>query len=65
MDIRSFSLNMEVSVMIQGRDFVRSVRRVEDGYRARSRELVLDDWTGRPVSEKIRDNLARLTSSLQ
>lgn len=65
MDIRSFSLNMEVSVMIQGRDFVRSVRRIEDGYRARSRELVLDDWTGRPVSEKIRDNLARLTSSLQ
>jgi cardiolipin synthase len=65
MDIRSFSLNMEVSVMIHGRDFVRSVRRIEDGYRANSRELALQDWTGRPVRDKIRDNLARLTSSLQ
>ncbi|MGP5163683.1 cardiolipin synthase [Arthrobacter rhombi] len=65
MDIRSFSLNMEVSVMIQGHDFVQGVRRIEDGYRANSRQLVLEDWTDRPAGEKILDNLARLTSSLQ
>ncbi len=65
MDIRSFSLNMEVSVMIQGHDFVQGVRRIEDGYRANSRQLALEDWTDRPAGEKILDNLARLTSSLQ
>ncbi|MDN5812017.1 MAG: cardiolipin synthase [Micrococcaceae bacterium] len=65
MDIRSFSLNMEVSVMIQGAAFVRRVRAIEDGYRTNSRQLALQDWVGRPAREKVLDNLARLTSSLQ
>jgi cardiolipin synthase len=64
-DIRSFSLNMEVSVLIHGRSIVDAVRAIEDGYRAASRELVLAEWLRRPVSQLIRDNLARLTSSLQ
>ncbi|MEE1620179.1 cardiolipin synthase [Zafaria sp. J156] len=65
MDIRSFSLNMEVSVMLHGRGLVDDVRRIQDGYRAASRELVLGDWLQRPLGQKVRDNLARLTSSLQ
>ena len=65
MDIRSFSLNMEVSVMVHGRDFVQRMRRVEDSYRANSDRLELADWLERPLGQKVRDNLARLTSSLQ
>ncbi|MEC5190864.1 MULTISPECIES: cardiolipin synthase [unclassified Arthrobacter] len=65
MDIRSFTLNMEVSVLVHGRTFVDAVREIEDGYRANSRELQLTDWTRRPVSQKALDNLARLTASLQ
>jgi cardiolipin synthase len=65
MDVRSFSLNMEVSVLVHGRDFVRRMRRVEDDYRANSDRIDLDEWLGRPVGQKVRDNLARLTSSLQ
>ncbi len=65
MDIRSFSLNMEVSVMIHGADFVTAMRMIEDGYRANSTVLGLTEWVGRPAGEKIRDNLARLTSALQ
>lgn len=65
MDIRSFSLNMEVSVMVHGRDFVQRMRRVEDSYRANSDRLELADWLQRPLGQKMRDNLARLTSSLQ
>lgn len=65
MDIRSFSLNMEVSVLVHGRDFVDRMRAVEDDYRAASDPLVLDDWLRRPLVQKIGDNLARLTSSLQ
>lgn len=65
MDIRSFSLNMEVSVMVQGAEFVHRMRAIEASYREHSRELTLDEWVKRPWGEKVRDSLARLTSSLQ
>ncbi|GGF17784.1 cardiolipin synthase [Subtercola lobariae] len=65
MDIRSFSLNMEVSVLVHGRSFVDRMRAVEDDYRAVSDQLTLDNWLKRPSGQKIVDNLARLTSSLQ
>ena len=65
MDIRSFSLNMEISVLVHGAEFVAAVRAVEDDYRRKSHRLELQEWVGRPAREKARDNLARLTSSLQ
>ncbi|HEV7186054.1 MAG TPA: phospholipase D-like domain-containing protein, partial [Leifsonia sp.] len=65
MDIRSFSLNMEVSVLLHGREFVVRLRAVEDFYRANSVELELATWRRRPLSERVRDSLSRLTSSLQ
>ena len=65
MDIRSFSLNMEISVVVHGRDFVDRMRAVEDDYRSNSDLLGLDEWMTRSVASKINDSLARLTSSLQ
>jgi cardiolipin synthase len=65
MDIRSFSLNMEVSVLVQGAAFVSSLREIEQSYRDNSRELTLEEWVARPLGAKVRDSLARLTSSLQ
>jgi cardiolipin synthase len=65
MDMRSFSLNMEVSLMVRGTGFVREMRRVEDGYRARSRELTLEEWSRRTRFSTVLDNLARLTSGVQ
>ncbi|MGD8166005.1 cardiolipin synthase [Herbiconiux sp. P16] len=65
MDMRSFSLNMEVSLMVRGRSFVAAMRAVEDGYRAVSRELTLDEWHKQPLRSTILDNLARLTSAIQ
>ncbi len=65
MDVRSFSLNMEVSVLVHGTEFVRRMRAVEDDYRANSDRIDLAAWLGRPVGQKVRDNLARLTSALQ
>ncbi|MCU1530772.1 MAG: cardiolipin synthetase 2, partial [Arthrobacter sp.] len=41
MDMRSFSLNLEVSVMLLGSDIVERVRAVEDTYRDISHELKL------------------------
>jgi cardiolipin synthase len=65
MDMRSFSLNLEVSVMLLGEDIVKRIRAVEDTYRDISHELTLDDWMKRPMAAKYVDNVARLTATLQ
>lgn len=65
MDIRSFELNMEISLLVRGASFVREMRRVEDEYRRYSRELTLDEWLQQPLRSTVLDNLARLTSALQ
>ncbi|CAI3804786.1 cardiolipin synthase [Pseudarthrobacter sp. MM222] len=65
MDMRSFSLNLEVSVMLLGEDIVQRLRAVEDTYRDISHELVLEDWMKRPMLVKYVDNVARLTATLQ
>ena len=65
MDMRSFSLNLEVSVMLLGEDIVQRISVVEDAYRDISRELTLEDWMKRPMGVKYVDNVARLTATLQ
>jgi len=65
MDMRSFGLNYEVSMMLLGGDVVSRMRKVEDGYRSLSRELSLEEWTGRSMGKKYMDNLMRLTAALQ
>ncbi|MEV1131680.1 cardiolipin synthase [Agromyces sp. NPDC049794] len=65
MDIRSFELNMEVSLLVRGASFVREMRAIEDGYRRDSRELTLEEWERQPLRSTVLDNLARLTSALQ
>ena len=44
MDMRSFALNYEVSLMLTGGDIVQRFREVEDTYRALSRELTVEEW---------------------
>ncbi len=65
MDMRSFDLNMEASLLVSGVDFTDEMRRIEDGYRAISRELTLREHQSRAWPGKLVDNLARLTSALQ
>ena len=65
MDMRSFSLNFEISVMMHGRNIVQQLREVEQSYRNESRELSLDEWLGRPLRSKVLDNTARLTAAVQ
>ena len=65
MDMRSFSLNLEVSVMLLGADIVNSMRAVEDTYRDISHELKLADWVKRPLATRYVDNVARLTATVQ
>ncbi|MET1019648.1 MAG: phospholipase D-like domain-containing protein, partial [Microterricola sp.] len=65
MDMRSFGLNMEVSMLVRGESFVRDMRVVEDHYRSVSKELTLDEWMKQPLRSTVLDGLARLTSALQ
>jgi cardiolipin synthase len=65
MDMRSFSLNLEVSVMVRGHRFVDALREVQDAYKEHSFELTLDEWIDRPRRSKVLDNVARLTAALQ
>jgi cardiolipin synthase len=65
MDMRSFSLNLEVSVMMIDADVVQDMHGVEEQYRAVSRELQLDEWLTRPILARYVDNVARLTATLQ
>lgn len=65
MDMRSFSLNLEISVMVHGSDFVREMRAVEQSYRDRSHELTLEEWMQRPVASRVLDNVARLSATVQ
>jgi cardiolipin synthase len=65
MDMRSFSLNFEVSLMVRGHAFVRELRAIEDGYRTDSRLLTLEEWMKQPLRSTVLDNLARLTSAVQ
>lgn len=65
MDIRSFALNFEISLLVRGTSFVSDLRAVEAGYRAIGRELTLDEWKREPASATFLDGVARLTSALQ
>jgi cardiolipin synthase len=65
MDMRSFGLNLEVSMLVRGTEFVNEMRGVEDRYREFSRELTLEEWREQPLRSTVLDNLARLTSALQ
>ena len=65
MDIRSFALNAEVSLLVRGRSFVEQMRAVEQGYRDAGRRLTLEEWEKEPASATFLDGVARLTSALQ
>lgn len=65
LDMRSFTLDLEISVMVRGGSFLRRLREIEDGYREDAHELTLDEWMSRPLHGRILDHVARLTAALQ
>ncbi len=65
MDIRSFELDSEVTLVVHGEQFATGLQAIADTYLADSRQLSPREWAKRPTSHKLIDNIARLTSSLQ
>lgn len=65
MDMRSFALNYEISLMMLGPEVVRAMREVEDTYRSLSRRLTLEEWGERSAGTRYVDTVMRLTAGLQ
>ncbi len=65
MDMRSFHLDYEISLMVPSGDFVAQLQDVAQQYREVSQALELSSWQRRPWPGRYVDNVMRLTSALQ
>jgi cardiolipin synthase len=63
-DIRSFQLNEEVSLLLIGGPSLDRLAGIQDGYIAASDELVLSEWRQRSPLRKLAEGAARLVSPL-
>ena len=63
-DLRSFQLNEEVSLILYDQPSVAAVETIQRGYLDASDQLGLEDWRRRPALRKLLENIARLLNSL-
>jgi len=64
MDIRSFALDSEVSLLVYDADVVAAFEAVQARYLAHSREVTRAAWSRRPLLRRVAQNTARLADSL-
>lgn len=65
LDMRSFGLNYEISLLATGGDLVDDIAEVVVDYRRESSELSIEEWEQRPYIRRYMESVMRLTSSLQ
>lgn len=65
LDIRSFELDLEVSMVLYDAFVVKKLRVIEKRYTERSKRLSLVAWKKRSLRLQALDSIARLTASLQ
>jgi cardiolipin synthase len=65
LDIRSFELDLEVTLIAYDPKVVKELKNIEATYLARSTQVELKQWQKRPKYMILFDNIARLTSALQ
>lgn len=65
MDIRSFELDLEVTLIAYDKKLASTLNKVVNQYLARSKEISLKQWQKRSHREVLVSNIARLTSALQ
>jgi cardiolipin synthase A/B len=65
MDMRSFTLNMEVSLLLFGRRAVAELATVLEAYAESADRVSLESWRERFWGSRVLENLARLTAALQ
>ena len=64
MDIRSFLLNAEVSVLIYDSDVAERMRCVQEQCLKHCRTLAREEWDQRPLRVKVMQNVARLVDAV-
>ncbi len=64
MDMRSFQLNLEVSLIAYDHGVVRDLRLAEAEYHTRSRAISLSEWEQRPLRGRLFENVTRLMSAV-
>ena len=64
-DMRSFSLNLEVSVLCASPQVVEELTELFETYRENSIPLTLDKWRSRPLPQRFIEGLARLSAAVQ
>jgi cardiolipin synthase len=65
LDIRSFQLNLEVTLVCYDAQVVADLRKVEAANLLKSKPVNLEEWETRSVREKFYENISRMTSALQ
>lgn len=65
LDMRSFGLNYESTVLISEGNLLGQFRDLANNYRSVARELTLERWNQRGWGRRYVDNVAKLTSALQ
>ena len=65
MDMRSFTLDLEITVIVRGESFLHQLQETQQRYRSHSRELTMEEWSKRGFWHRLADDVARLTASLQ
>ncbi|TNE39669.1 MAG: cardiolipin synthase [Sphingomonadales bacterium] len=63
-DLRSFQLNEEVSLLLYDSQSIARVEAIQQAYLAGSERLDLEQWRRRPLPRKLAENIARLVNSL-
>jgi cardiolipin synthase len=64
LDVRSFQLNAEISLIVYDRDVVQRLRAEEDRNLAECDLLTLEEWNKRPFIVRVLQNLGKLFDSL-
>jgi cardiolipin synthase len=63
-DLRSFQLNEEASLLLYDADAIKHLQAIQEGYIATSDQLQLATWRTRPRLRKLLENIARIMSPL-
>lgn len=64
LDRRSFWLNFEVTLLVDDTQFAKQIIALQNSYRERSSQIVLNHWRSRPLKERLLENLFYLLSPL-
>ena len=65
LDMRSFSLNLELSLLMVGKEAVGELSDLATRYQAASAELASEEWDARGQRARFIEGLARLTATVQ